>query len=955
MASDEEWRNLLDSSANLSQGASGPRINRTLKGIEKEAHRLSSSRAHHVPATQLKDFAARAGVDLSHQRQYISNIESLSVQQQRRETGPSSSSHRDFRQTIPLISGAVHPTNNMDLGHFLRYHHELVISSTIQQCSLLSARRFRKKYTAAMHREWDSTKMDILGHLGCNQDPRGLHQNGQLPDLSLLHNRSSMEAVRPPLTDDFVMTEHSDTAKEKEAATTEAFGKIICDLSKFHRSASAPMVDFEKHDGQITERDNVFAPIAQFAVSLRAISEEFDKKRASAKGSGGRAVSGGGGESAPSTMSELVSLWQFSSALVLETGLNNERACYLKEAEYLRHRDRLGLSRLLANAARRFLERQYLDLIERAVDKNKNFAKRGGRPGRQFLIKAFIRLKYQNGTMIPSGYKRVRLDGEVFALWPLIYHSLRCGDIDSCLYFARFDPAASLIAECLGNLRERTFVFEQQAVSGGDISAVIELFERCPVALDEALWRRLDGHFKQHIVKKSSDPFQVAVYVVVGRLFVEEVPLWDAVMNRMEDFLWFKLSTLYFEGAERPKWVDTLSASCSNPYIPSLSMAEFQAIIKQEIGPSSFSNRFLFVHALLLSQQFEDAVEFLQCLQPLHAVHLGVCLNHYGLLRPQSRAHSNLMAAVSKFVASFKKTRCDRLFHYLFLVRREEALCEFLCEPNVPLRAAVVGKVGTEHISISNSLLFRFCGLKRFLEICRVSADRAHENGEIEHCILMQVLCGDFNLSALICIKLLCSHITDQPGNPSKRFIVKMAKDIFGSNQRLKRDQSFHELSSIAPSCLKPIDVRNRGNLICAIHFADFYDYLRGSEEGDHSKALSIIADSKLIPVQDEVVMAAQTQSMECVMKPFKERTLRMDSALQKFVGDICVAVMQILSLQFQVSRRRQQHKEAQHVSRKSKLIYDYFNRLESHIKPIGAGDDTAQNISNYYYRTRLD
>ena len=120
MSTDDEWRNLLDSSASLSHGVSGPRINRTLKGIEKEAHRLSSARAHHVAgATQLKDFAARAGVDLSQQKQYI---ESLTVQQQQRQLiAHSSREERDFRQNIPLISGSGHPTNIADLGNFLRF------------------------------------------------------------------------------------------------------------------------------------------------------------------------------------------------------------------------------------------------------------------------------------------------------------------------------------------------------------------------------------------------------------------------------------------------------------------------------------------------------------------------------------------------------------------------------------------------------------------------------------------------------------------------------------------------------------------------------------------------------------------------------------------------------------------------------------------------------------------
>ena len=49
-----EWATLLDSSKNLNLSHRGPRINRTLKGIEKEAQRLAASKsAKHVPANLL--------------------------------------------------------------------------------------------------------------------------------------------------------------------------------------------------------------------------------------------------------------------------------------------------------------------------------------------------------------------------------------------------------------------------------------------------------------------------------------------------------------------------------------------------------------------------------------------------------------------------------------------------------------------------------------------------------------------------------------------------------------------------------------------------------------------------------------------------------------------------------------------------------------------------------------
>jgi len=333
-------------------------------------------------------------------------------------------------------------------------------------------------------------------------------------------------------------------------------------------------------------------------------------------------------------------------------------------------------------------------------------------------------------------------------------------------------------------------------------------------------------------------------------------------------------------------------------------------------------------------------------------LHLGICLRYYGLIRPQSRAHCHLVSTVTKYVSSRFKKSAQNLFYYLHIVDYEEALTEFLSEPNVPLRASIAGKVSPDHIVVSEGLLYKFCGMDRFLAICKTSAQKAYDNGEIEHCILLNVLCGDLQKSALICIKLLCSHITDKPDNPSKRFIAKMAKDIFNFNKRLERDQQFHELSTINPAVVAHIDNRTSANLVIAILFSDFYDSYNAA---DHAKALDMITRSDLIPLRDELIISLSNQSRRHeLIKRFQDSTMKIDPNLQKFVGNICVAVMEMLSTQFQACRMRQQQKEAQMISAKCEVIYNYFNRMESTIKPTGTGDDTAQNISKFYYSTRL-
>ena len=68
--------------------------------------------------------------------------------------------------------------------------------------------------------------------------------------------------------------------------------------------------------------------------------------------------------------------------MLFETGVHDEQQCLLRSKEYAatyaaKH---VGLQRLLARASR-YLERQYLSLMKAEIERNKNMAKKGGKPG----------------------------------------------------------------------------------------------------------------------------------------------------------------------------------------------------------------------------------------------------------------------------------------------------------------------------------------------------------------------------------------------------------------------------------------------------------------------------------------------------------------------------------------------------------------------------------------------
>eukprot|EP01083_Nonionella_stella_P295875 1005386_1 len=151
--------------------------------------------------------------------------------------------------------------------------------------------------------------------------------------------------------------------------------------------------------------------------------------------------------------------------------------------------------------------------------------------------------------------------------------------------------------------------------------------------LDEDVWKnKLDLYYKQNIIKKSSDPFEIFMYILIGKFYMNNVEFQiNDVMNRQEDFLWFKLCTLYFRQEDKPQWIDNNSDGNGNQSVwnPSITLKNLQNEIKQ-MGPNQFDNKIVFIISLILSQQFEDTIQYMLMLDPIQGIHLGICLKYYG-------------------------------------------------------------------------------------------------------------------------------------------------------------------------------------------------------------------------------------------------------------------------------------------------------------------------------------
>merc|ERR1712228_325505 len=172
---DENWKNLLDSSTNLNVGHfSTPRIIKSLKGIEAEAHRLSSRTNKSVSTQQLKAFAAKAGVSIQNQKEYMHTIASV----------PTIDENTKSEKVIS--QKPVHPTNTMDLHNFLKEHRSYILESTIEECKKLSSITVRRKYEISIEEDWDNEKSDILEYLEDNGMSNANDHIPQQQDFSLL-------------------------------------------------------------------------------------------------------------------------------------------------------------------------------------------------------------------------------------------------------------------------------------------------------------------------------------------------------------------------------------------------------------------------------------------------------------------------------------------------------------------------------------------------------------------------------------------------------------------------------------------------------------------------------------------------------------------------------------------------------------------------------------------------
>uniref|UniRef100_A0A0K0FUC9 Nuclear pore protein n=1 Tax=Strongyloides venezuelensis TaxID=75913 RepID=A0A0K0FUC9_STRVS len=211
-----------------------------------------------------------------------------------------------------------------------------------------------------------------------------------------------------------------------------------------------------------------------------------------------------------------------------------------------------------------YLQKEFKEHMENVVSKNLKLAKRGGRPGNEYLIEAFlnvVRLKCY-----------VDVEDGIFGshpIWQVIFCAFRIGDYE-------------LVGRCVEKISNK-----------GSYKKIVDILKRSieNIKLSKEEEESLKAEYDEGITK-SRDPYKKAVY---GAFLNKEV---NEVNDNLENWLWSKLISVYVCKEDgKSKFV------------------ELQKLIKEECGESYFvddqRNYTKYFGVLWLTGQFEAAIDIL--------------------------------------------------------------------------------------------------------------------------------------------------------------------------------------------------------------------------------------------------------------------------------------------------------------------------------------------------------
>jgi nuclear pore complex protein Nup93 len=490
-----------------------------------------------------------------------------------------------------------------------------------------------------------------------------------------------------------------------------------------------------------------------------------------------------------------------------ETTINNATA---KERQYAamyqnenpNSQKAVEMKKRILTGANRFLETQFLREVESLIAKHPHEAKLGGLPDITSKIKAYIRLRAARKDLVPDGVavttaKEHQDDTDGEAIWATTFFLIRSGHVNE---------AAEYVNHNLGHFKsiDRSFptYLNNYAASEDRRLTNRKLLDRCTSEYVSRFRNSSSGQI---------DPYRMACYKVIGRVELSNRNL-EGLNTDINDWIWLQFNL----AREGDKTIEMAGESYG--------LAELQASIR-EIGQKHFPKTTtedsngsfgMFFYLQVLSGLFEDAIAYLYPFSYVDAVHFGLALAYYGLLRPSDpisgsndlRSYStknlpqiNFGRMIGYYTRDFRAADVVSAVDYLTLIclnqdlggeagRRHSALChEALQELVLETRefSKLIGDIRPDGRRIRGVIEERgpLIGLNAeddFVNAVTLqAASYADDNGRTTDSVLLYHLAGEYDTVVSIVSRALSEAISLEIGeDPMRLMPVKPRAGVNG-------------------------------------------------------------------------------------------------------------------------------------------------------------------------------
>lgn len=346
---------------------------------------------------------------------------------------------------------------------------------------------------------------------------------------------------------------------------------------------------------------------------------------------------------------------------------------------------------------------------------------------------------------------------------------LRCGDIEAAKSVAiatKKDDIASYLDEILKDSASKN-------IRGH---------------LNQSSENKLKIEYKSKI-KRANDVYKRAVYCYLCRYSGDDESI-NEVLDNVDDFLWFKLNSVVFS-----KDPVLGAAATSNE---NMTFQEFQTKMSIDFGEKYFTknrNPFTYLQVLLLTAQFELAIEFLLKYETMivHGVHLAIGLFERKLLNiiklpgssqlivpgepnePKCMRRINFAILIRMYTRKFECTDPREALEYYFFLRNLKTSCltgeskkmsnyfaQYICDLALETREfeMLFGRLEKNAVR-RPGVVDKFTKDEEANNIIALVAGEIENKGLVEEAIKLYDLCKQHQRVLELCNKLVSQVLTE--------------------------------------------------------------------------------------------------------------------------------------------------------------------------------------------------